>query len=398
MVRPGILLVGNHPPPYGGVPTHIEYLSRHLAPRWRVHVLSFARPNVPARATEGYRVHRPRLARWAGLPLPVGRVRSKASFASFRAAAPREYFTTLAIAKQIVRLVRRHRISILSVYHLLPSGLAAAWACEHLGLPLITTVFGEIYAAPDAHEARRAEIQYVLDSSRRMLSCSRHCAASLESWTHRTPPAVVYYGVDLERFSPRVEGSGIRDRLGIRPEQPMALFVGRLVREMGLETVLEAIRPVASTHPDVVFVIVGASGQMLAEARRVQHERPRTVRLLPDAPAGDLPAIYAAADVVLAPSINQRACLGLALLEAMASAKPVVGCAVGGTPEVVSDATGILVPPEHPRELAAATAGLISAPARRRAMGLAGRRAAEERFDFRSTCAQMESIFREALT
>lgn len=397
-MQPGILLVGNHPPPYGGVPTHVEYLSRHLASTgWRVHVLSFAHPNIPPAATIGYRVHRPRLGRWAGLSLPFPRVPDARGSSTFRSAAPTEYVLTLAIAKQILRLIRRHRISLVSAYHLLPSGLAAAWACQRSSLPLITTVFGEIYAAPGRHEARRAEIQYVLDRSRRVLSCSRHCAASLDSWTHRTPPGVVYYGVDLDRFSPQVDGRAMRLRLGIAPGQPVVLFVGRLVREMGLHSVLEAIPMVVSRRPDAVVVLAGATGAMLSDARRCQADRPSNVRVLPDASTDDLPAIYAAADLVVAPSTNQRACLGLALIEAMASARPVIGSAVGGTPEVVTDGTGVLVPPESPAELAAATAMLIESRERRIAMGAEGRRVAERRFDLRLTCSQMESIFRGAL-
>jgi glycosyltransferase involved in cell wall biosynthesis len=397
-VQPGILLVGNHPPPFGGVPTHIEYLSRHLVSTgWRVHVLSFARPNVPIAETPGYRVHRPRLARWASLPVPFPRLAAARGFSSFRAAAPAEYVLTLAIAKQILRLIRRHRISVVSAYHLLPSGLAAAWACQQADLPLVTTVFGEVYANPERHEARRREIQYVLDRSRRVLSCSRHCATSLDSWTHRTAPGVVYYGVDLERFSPRVDGRAMRHRLGIAPARPLVLFVGRLVREMGLQSVLDSIPTVVARRPDAVFVLAGASGAMLDEARRSQAARTANVHLLPDAPAADLPSLYAAADLVLGPSINQRACLGLALIEAMATAKPVIGAAVGGTPEVVTDESGILVPPEDPEALAAATTMLLDSDERRHAMGIEGRRVAERRFDLRLTCSAMQSIFRDAL-
>jgi glycosyltransferase involved in cell wall biosynthesis len=63
----------------------------------------------------------------------------------------------------------------------------------------------------------------------------------------------------------------------------------------------------------------------------------------------------------------------------------------------VTDESGILVPPEDPDALAAATTMLIESDERRHAMGLEGRRVAEQRFDLRLTCAAMESIFRDAL-
>src|SRR5205085_7244813 len=86
----------------------------------------------------------------------------------------------------------------------------------------------------------------------------------------------------------------------------------------------------------------------------------------------DLDACLAAADVAVLPSLQEG--LGVAALEAMAAARPVVASRVGGLGEaVVHGETGLLVPPADPGALAAALARLIGDPALRVRLGAAGR-------------------------
>ena len=72
--------------------------------------------------------------------------------------------------------------------------------------------------------------------------------------------------------------------------------------------------------------------------------------------------------------------VSLTILEAMAAGLPVVATRVGGTPEVVTPDTGLLVPSRDSRALAAALQALSTDESRRRALGNAGRKRLEERF------------------
>lgn len=97
----------------------------------------------------------------------------------------------------------------------------------------------------------------------------------------------------------------------------------------------------------------------------------------------DVPAILAAADVCLQPSVDYES-FGLSLLEAMALAKPCIGTRVGGIPEVIeADRTGLIVPPS-PDALAAAMKLLEASATMRREFGREGFARANRLFDIRT--------------
>ncbi|HWN19657.1 MAG TPA: glycosyltransferase family 4 protein [Gemmatimonadales bacterium] len=398
----GILLFGNHPPPFGGVPTHLHYLSSYLADRgWRVHVLSMAgarrRPE-----TQNYTVHRPRsrelhlaLARTV---LTRPRIRAAQGWRSRLATdSPRLLLGCMALSAFARNLVQQYDLQVIGAYHLMAAGLAGAWVADELGLPLVTTVFGEIYADPDRYRRQRVAVEYVLGHSRRVLSPSRHCAASLQLLD--LPPAeVLYYGIDTSVFRPDLDGSGVRTRLGLATDDFVVLFVARMVREMGLHVLLASIHEVIAEAPNVRFIIAGTSGELENDAQASARQYPGRVFVFANVGPQELPLLYAAASIAVTPSINERACLGLAVAEAMASGKPVVVSRVGGGPELLTDGeSGLLVPPNDSAALARAVLHLVRQPERLERMGQRGRERATLDFDARVTSRRMEEIFLEAL-
>jgi glycosyltransferase involved in cell wall biosynthesis len=119
---------------------------------------------------------------------------------------------------------------------------------------------------------------------------------------------------------------------------------------------------------------------------------------VPDVPQPELPHYYAAATVAVSPSLNERACLGLAVAEAMATARPVVVTDVGGGPELVKhEVNGLLVPPGDPAALAEAVLALTRDEERRRRMAASGLDVARRGFDRAVTNQRMEELFLEAM-
>jgi glycosyltransferase involved in cell wall biosynthesis len=399
----GILLFGNHPPPFGGVPTHVHHLASHLAERgWSVHVLSMAGPRRELES-DGYHVHRParselhRMLARSVVARPGATWSRMRQFHRFARESPRLFVGCLELSAYARELVCRYDLQVISAYHLLAAGLASAWVAEELGLPLVTTVFGEIHAAPDQYGRRRPEVEYVLGRSRRILSPSRHCAASLQLLG--LPSAeVLYYGIDTSRFRPDVDGSRMRQRLGISEDDFVVLFVARMVREMGLHVLLAAIPEVIRQAPNVRFLIAGTSGELEGEAHALARPRPDKMFVFPNVAVEELPFLYAAASVAVTPSINERACLGLAVAEAMASGKPVIVSRVGGGPELVTDGeSGLLVPPNDPAALARAILCLNGQQDQLPRMGQAGRERAARDFDVRIASRKMEEVLLEAI-
>ena len=404
-MRRSVLLLGNHPPPYGGVPTHIEYLSTYLATRgWDVHVVSMTGPRAAPETRNGYTVHRPSRAdrRAYLLQSPVRAPRrliqrtAGHGLASIR--TPRLYLGSFALAEWARGLVQRHDIRLISAYHLFSAGLVGSWLSQDLGLPLVTTIFGEIYENPELHRRHRSAVRHIVHQSRAVLSCSCHCANSLRLVDIETPVETVYYGIDTARFSPERDDSLLRRRLDIPAGRPVVLYLARMNQVMGLQVVLEALPRVIAEQPDAFFLLAGGSGELTGRAREMEQRWPGHVRVAPDVPADDLPLCYAAATVVAVPSINQRACLGLAIAEALASGKPVVATNVGGGPEIVRhEETGVLVPPSDPGALALALSALLRDAPKRERLARAGRALVLRDFDKDATNRAMEARFLDLL-
>ena len=106
----------------------------------------------------------------------------------------------------------------------------------------------------------------------------------------------------------------------------------------------------------------------------------------------DVPDLLNIMDLFVLTSLHEG--VSNTILEAMACGLPVVGTHVGGTPEIVADGkTGILVPPQHPEQLAAAIRSFIENQTLRREMGKQGRRRAEEHFSLERMVENYEALY-----
>ncbi|MDD4050983.1 MAG: glycosyltransferase family 4 protein, partial [candidate division Zixibacteria bacterium] len=102
-------------------------------------------------------------------------------------------------------------------------------------------------------------------------------------------------------------------------------------------------------------------------------------------------------DIMVMPS--RREAFGVAAVEAAACGIPVIATRVGGIPEIVEDGiSGILISPGDSQALSKAILRLATDSELRAAMGRAGRKIAEERFDLNQNLNQMEAIYREVLS
>jgi glycosyltransferase involved in cell wall biosynthesis len=198
-------------------------------------------------------------------------------------------------------------------------------------------------------------------------------------------------GVDADLFSPRHRSAGWRSDHAIGPDELVVGFVGRLVREKGLDRLIEVSRGLTAAGTAHRLVIAGDG----PERDWLQGQLPRATFLgFLDGEA--LAAAYANADVYLNPSITEA--FANVVLEAMACGVPQVCANATGANTLVSDGhTGLLVDPQAftPRAIEA-IGQLARTPLRRRAFAATSRRVALAH-SWDAVMAELGAHYRELL-
>ncbi len=221
---------------------------------------------------------------------------------------------------------------------------------------------------------------------------------------------VVHNGIELDGWVRDENPDAVR-ALGIDPDRPSVVFVGRITRQKGLPYLLRAARllppevqlVLCAGAPDTPEIMTEVSG-LVAALGEHRHGVVWIERMLP---RPELCQVLSAATTFVCPSVYEP--LGIVNLEAMACEAAVVGTATGGIPEVVDDGvTGRLVPidqvqdgtgtPTDPEafvaDLAAVLTEVTSDPVRAREMGRAGRRRAEKHFSWDAIADRTVELYR----
>jgi glycosyltransferase involved in cell wall biosynthesis len=205
---------------------------------------------------------------------------------------------------------------------------------------------------------------------------------------------VVPNGVDTNRFKPSKNAEKTKQQIGI-DRKLCILFVGRLIPRKGLPFLVKAAEHIIKEHNQAMFVVVGDGP--LKNNIRAHLEKIRlsgNFVFLGDVTEQALPAVYNCADVFVLPSIQEGQ--GIALLEAQATAKPVVAFNMGGVREaVLNKKTGFLTKPDS-RQLAEAVLKLLSNASLREKMGNCGREFVSANFSWDICAQRMLKVYREA--
>jgi starch synthase len=231
---------------------------------------------------------------------------------------------------------------------------------------------------------------------------------------------VVHNGIDLAGWArpsaaeDLARADAVVRGLGIDPDRPSVVFVGRITRQKGLPYLLRAAEllppevqlVLCAGAPDTPQIAAEVTG--LVEALRAKRDGVVWIEQMLARP--ELVAVLASGTVFACPSVYEP--LGIVNLEAMAVGLPVVGTATGGIPEVVDDGvTGTLVPidqvtdgtgtPVHPEEfvadLADALTSLATDPTRAASMGQAARRRVEDHFAWEAIADRTIEVYRTVL-
>jgi glycosyltransferase involved in cell wall biosynthesis/protein-tyrosine-phosphatase len=292
--------------------------------------------------------------------------------------------TSLGLLTRTARFLRRARPDVVHT-HRNKDTVIGALAARIGGVPhVVRTVHGSAepltgwrrikYLAYEALD--RAVLWWLGD---RVIAVSRHLAQSLaESGYRRASLATIHNGIDLARVRASRARAEVRGSLGIAESALVVGTAGRLCAVKAQDRLLRAAREILKRRPDARFVIAGA-GPLEPRLLSLASELGIAPACIFTGPRADVCDLVAAMDVFALPSLHEG--IPMALLEAMALARPVVATAVGGVPEIVSHGIdGLLVPARDDRALADACLALGCDPDGARVMGARAHQTVARRF------------------
>ncbi len=206
--------------------------------------------------------------------------------------------------------------------------------------------------------------------------------------------SVIPNAVDIKRFSPKNEGKFLREKYATNNE-PLALFVGRLVPHKGIGILIRALKN--TEHGKLLIV---GDGPYLNWLKNLTKKLDLTKRVVFVGPIADywLPSYYAATDVVVLPSTSRLEAFGIVGLEGMASGKPLILSDIPGVRDVISSEEGFIVEPLDPEAIAVALEKIWDYPEKAKQMGIKGRIRVEEMFSWEKVARDVEGIFLNILS
>ena len=361
-------------PHYGGVESHVLGLALHLQQRGHtVEVLTSRYARMPERETvRGLPVRR--VTQWLNL------------------------FNT-PVAPGFGGNIAATEADVVHVHSPPPfTELFAARGARKAGKPLVVTYHCDLELRGRLGSLMVRGYQRFLGNrplqrAARIISTTESYAATSRALWNRDVE-VVPNAVDTERFHPSNRGDHIRERFA-PDNEPLALFVGRLVPHKGVGILVRALsrlergrRLVVGDGPyrDWLDLLVRSCGLQ----ERVSFA----------GPVGDawLPAYYAACDTVVLPSTSRLEAFGIVGLEGMASGKPLVLSDIPGVRDVITGEEGHLVEPLDPDALAAALQNIWDYPERARQMGVRGRERVEREFAWPRVAEKVEQVLEAAIS
>jgi glycosyltransferase involved in cell wall biosynthesis len=300
------------------------------------------------------------------------------------------------LARFVSRLHREHRIDLIHAHSALPCGQPAALLSRQLRIPFVVTTHGL-----DVFSSRREK-----GVSRRWVeSCSRFvyrkanmniCVSEavrrvmVDVLGDSARTTVIYNGVNTTLFtSPPCDDD--------EDSTPTILSVGRLVPSKGLELVLRAVAELRGKYPQLLYEIIddgpersylAALAQELKIAERVRFHGRQNRRFVAEA--------MKRCTIFALPSTDEA--MGCVYLEAMATARPIIGCRGQGIEEIVShDENGMLIQPDNLQEMVQALDILLKNAPLRKQMGIKARQTITEGLTLQHQAARLSALYRQCL-
>ncbi len=244
---------------------------------------------------------------------------------------------------------------------------------------------------------------WILRYAGRVISISDYLARQFTETQRSRVVRVARNGIPVEDFAPPLQDAVDAFRIRWKLRRPVVTLIGRIkLKRKGQEVFVAAAACVHRAFPDAMFVIAGdpfpGNESHLIELKRMVTELGLDGCVVFTGHARDVRVVLANSDVsVMASSTPEP--LGNVTMESMAMGVPVVGTAIGGTPELIQDGmTGFLVPPSDPEAMSNAITSLLGDRELSHRIAGAGRRHFVDDLSFDPFYRRIKAIYEELLT
>ncbi|MFH1510531.1 MAG: glycosyltransferase family 4 protein [Candidatus Woesearchaeota archaeon] len=195
---------------------------------------------------------------------------------------------------------------------------------------------------------------------------------------------VIHNGIDTKRFAPKKK----------RNEIPVVLYVGRMLAMKGIDTLIQAIKPMLEERRAKLRII--GSGNTARYASKLEGVDTGYYRIQENMPYQEMHKVYQEADIFVLPSLTES--FPLSILEAMATKTAVISTDVGGIPEMVEhNKNGLLVKPQDSLGLRKAINTLVGDNALRQRLASRGCSTVEEKFTSKNMASQTVKAYEEMI-
>lgn len=209
----------------------------------------------------------------------------------------------------------------------------------------------------------------------------------------------VYGGVDTEMFKPENDGSEFRKELAVPENAFLVGIIARINKKRGHNTFINSIPLVLKENPNIYFTIIG-KGEYKKELRKKIDSFSEEIRnhiIMAGYRNRDLTKSVAGLDISVFLGLGSEGSCR-AILEAMASGKPVIAARLGVVPETIADRkSGIIIEPNNHEQLAGAILELASNPQRLKEMGQYSRQIILNKFSNRRRAIDTIDAYQNAI-
>lgn len=331
----------------------------------------------------------------ADFPHPVYRGELASAQWGIRSLTGMKYY--IRTWRRLARLARQEQIRQVHCGRVLPEGLAALMLKTTHRIPYSCYVHGEDVETALTSRELSFLTRRVLKGAERIIANSQNSKRILlEKWGMSEQQVVVMTpGVDIEKFHPDVDSPRPAPWAG----RTVILTVGRLQKRKGQDMMIRALPELRRTFPDILYSIVG-DGEEKERLQALVDELGvgEHVEFAGEINDQEMSVRYRHCELFALPNRrvgNDDEGFGMVLLEAQASARPVLAGRSGGTSETLENGvTGVLCDCTAPAPIVKTVSELLGDQGQAASMGRRGREHVVQNFSWPALASHAKAVFR----